>query len=123
MLFVLSLINGKSHAQSAPKQTVEKRFAGKWQNKNSTRCLEISFEHGYATILDWTPKFQKRESGDVYKAFLKNGKLVMPEETEHHAPYSEIRLEHNRLIYLTKQMGVGRTSSFDTLVFTRIVNK
>ena len=104
ILLVLMMINGRINAQSTPKRNDEKRFAGKWQNKKSSRCLEISFEYGYATIMDWTPRFQKRESSDVYKAFLKNGKLIMPEETEHRAPYSEIRLEHNRLIYLTKQM-------------------
>ena len=118
---VFLLINGNSQAQSAPKQNDEKRFAGKWQNKKTSRCLEISFEYGYATILDWTPKLQKRESGDVYRAFLKNGKLIMPEETEHHAPYSEIRLENNKLIYLTKQIETGKTSTFDKIVFTRFV--
>jgi len=123
MLLVLSLMNAKSHAQVTRKQTDEKQFAGRWQNKKSTRCLEISFEYGYATILDWTPKFQKRESGDVYKAFMKNGKLVMPEETEHHAPYSEIKFENNRLIYLTTQLGTGKTSTFDTVVFTHFVNR
>ena len=123
MLLVLSLMNAKSHAQVTPKQTDEKRFAGRWQNKKSTRCLEISFEYGYATIMDWTPKFQKRESGDVYKAFMKNGKLVMPEETEHHAPYSEIKFENNRLIYLTMQLGTGKTSTFDTVVFTHFVKR
>jgi hypothetical protein len=123
VFLVLLLTTGNINAQSTLKQTDQRRFEGLWTNKKTSRCLEISFEYGYATILDWTPKFQKRESGDIYKASLKNGKLIMPEETDHHAPYSEIRLEDNKLIYLTKQMGKGKISTFDKIVFTRSVNR
>jgi len=121
----LLLTTGNINAQSAPKpnQTDQKRFEGLWTNKKTSRCLEIYFEYGYATIMDWTPKFQKRESADVYKALPKNGKLVMPEETEHHAPYSEIVIAHKRLIYLTKQMGTGKKPAFDKIVFTRPISK
>jgi len=115
---VLLFVNGISYAQSKQKQ-VEKVFEGLWVEKKTTRCLEISFGNGYATIIDWTSKVQKRESGDIYRAFLKNGKLIMPEDTEHRAPYSEIRFKNNKLIYLTRDIGMGRKPGWDTEVFTR----
>ena len=123
VFLALLLTNVNTNAQSAPKQTDQKKFKGLWTNKKTSRCLEIYFEDGYATIMDWTPKFQKRESSDVYKAFPKNGKLVMPEETEHHAPYSEIIIENNRLIYVTKQMGKGKKPTINKIVFTRPATK
>lgn len=121
-LIIVLLATSMIQAQSTPKQKAEKRFTGTWLNKKSTRVLEIYIEGGYVTIMDWTKKFQKRESADVYKAFLKNGKLVMPEETEHHAPYSEIRLENNTLIYLTKITGIDKSVTWDKLIFTRTSN-
>ena len=119
IIIVLMLMGVSSHAQSSSKQQVEKLFKGTWVDNKTTRHLEISFENGYATIIDWTSKVQKRESGDIYKAFIKNGKLVMPEDTEFHAPYSEIILKNNRLIYLTKPISNGKTSQWDKQVFTR----
>ena len=115
---VLLFANGSSYAQSKLKP-VEKLFAGVWVDNKTSRHLEISFHKGYATIIDWTSNMQKRESGDIYKAFLKNGKLVMPEDTEHHAPYSEIRFKNNTLIYLTKDIGIGKKPLWDKEVFTR----
>ncbi len=98
----------------------KKIFGGVWTDKKTTRHLQISFENDqYATITDWTSKYQKRESGDVYKAFVENGKLIMPEDTEHHASYSEITAENNILIYRTKVVGNGIASSWDKQVFTR----
>lgn len=119
LFMTLLLAGGNSPAQSSkPKQT-EKYFEGLWVNKKTTRHLEISFSDGYATIIDWTSKFQKRECGDSYKAFLKNRKLIMPEDPEHHAAYSEILLKDQKLIYLTKPVGTGKTSTGDTQTFTR----
>ncbi|MEJ2901060.1 hypothetical protein [Pedobacter panaciterrae] len=67
-------------------------------------------------ITDWTDRIQKPESGDIYKAFLKNGKLIMPEETDHRAPYSEIIFKNNRLIYLTKSI---LPQTWNKEIFTR----
>jgi len=81
-----------------------------WTDKKTIRHLHIYFENDYhATITDWTAKYQKRESG----------KLIMPEDTEHHASYSEITAENNILIYRTKVVGNGKTLSWDKQVFTR----
>lgn len=118
---ILMTANVNIRAQSKRKQT-ENRFAGTWLDKKTSRCLEISFQDGYATIIDWTSKVQKQESGDVYKAYLKNGKLIMPEDKEHHAPYSEIIANKNTLIYLTKPMTIAKNSRWDKQVFTRSPN-
>lgn len=120
ILFMLLLLaNGNSPAQSSKPRQAEKHFAGLWVDKKTTRHLEISFKDGYATIIDWTDKFQKRESGDSYKAFLKNGKLIMPEDTEHHGAYSEIIAKDQTLVYLTKSTGAGKASTWDRQTFTR----
>jgi len=119
-LIVLLLANGYTQAQSSPSTEKNRQlFIGSWIDNKTTRHLEISFDDGYATIIDWTSKFQKKESGDIYKAFLKNGKLVMPEDTEHRAPYSEIISDKGKLIYLTKPIGIEMKSQWDKQIFVR----
>lgn len=113
---LLADLNTRAQTSTVKKQT-GKQFEGLWINKQTTRCLEISFRNGYATIVDWTARLQKRESGDIYKAFLKKGKLIMPEETGHRAPYSEIIIKNNTLIYLSKSMGA--TPIWNKEVFTK----
>jgi len=122
ILIVLLLTGVFSPGQSSSKVQVEKRFKGLWVDNKTTRHLEISFGNGCATIIDWTSKAQKRESGDIYKAFLKNGKLVMPENPEFHAPYSEIISRNNTLIYLTKLSSNGNTVNWNRQVFTKSGN-
>ena len=120
-LIVILITGATSQAHAQQKHSIkriEKLFTGIWINKKSTRHLEISFNDGYATITDWTSKFQKRESGDLYKASLKNGKLFMPEDTQHRAPYSEILYKNNTLIYLTKGTATA-ASRWEKQVFTR----
>lgn len=116
-LMLLMMVSGISRAQSKQRQT-EKQFAGLWVNKHTTRHLEISFENGYATIIDWTSNFQKRESGDIYKALLRGAKLVMPEDSQHRAPYSEILYKNNTLIYLSKPILAG-AGQWDKEIFIR----
>ncbi|TCD01398.1 hypothetical protein [Pedobacter psychroterrae] len=125
-IIVVLTTTGTSQAQSNQKQTqkqVEKLYSGLWTDKQTTRQLEISFQYGYATITDWTSKFQKRESGDIYQGSIKNGKLIMPEDTQHRAPYSEILYKNNTLIYLTKSIDSGKTLEWDKRVFTRVISK
>jgi len=119
---VIMMVSASSQAQSKQQQGVkqtEKLFSGIWVDKQTTRHLEISFKNGYATITDWTSNFQKRESGDIYKATLKKGKLIMPEDTQHRAPYSEIIYKNNTLIYLTKPLAPRKTVKWDKEIFTR----
>lgn len=120
-LLILLLLNEVGYAQISVKlQSLKQRYAGSWTDKKTSRCLEIYFENNqYATIMDWTSKYQNRESADVYKAIVKDGKLVMPEEKEHHAPYAEIIAENKKLIYRTKPLTISSTSNWITQVFTR----
>lgn len=120
VLFFL-LAGADACAQSPSElEAAEKLFGGLWVNKETTRCLQISFgDAPHATILDWTRKFQKRESGDVYKAAIRKDRLVMEEDKEYHVPYSEIRVKNDTLIYLTKSLGTGIKTEWDRDVFTR----
>ncbi len=121
MPVIAVLISNLNYAQlSAETKVAEKLYGGIWTDKKTTRHLQIYFENDqYATITDWTAKYQKRESGDVYKAFIEKGKLIMPEDTEHHASSSEITVENKVLIYRTKVIGSGKASTWDRQVFTR----
>jgi len=44
----------------------------------------------------------------------------MPEDTEFHAPYSEIMLRNNTLIYLTKPITTRKSAQWDKQVFYSI---
>ena len=117
----LSISNLHCYAQlPAGTKQIEKIYGGVWTDKKTTRHLQISFENDqFVTITDWTSKYQKKESGDVYKALIKNGKLIMPEDTEHHTAYSEITAENKILIYRTKVVGNDKKLSWDKQEFTR----
>ena len=116
---IILLASSNAFAQSTSGfNQAKKIYEGLWVDKQTTRHLQIVFDNSqYATITDWTAKYQKRESGDVYKAFIKNGKLVMPEDKEHHAPYSEIIAKKNTIIYKSQAL-MGR-KGWDILVFTK----
>ncbi|CDT04861.1 hypothetical protein ACR780_11015 [Sphingobacterium faecium] len=122
-LFLIVLFFYKSSScEQAPltMMQIQKQYGGIWIDKKTSRCLQITFENvSYATITDWTRKYQSRESGDVYRAFVKNGRLVMPEDREHHAPYGEIEVKNNKLIYRTKPNGILKSSTWDKQIFTR----
>jgi len=117
----LLLFSGAKVFSQSPSEILEaeKRFGGVWVNKETARHLQLSFEGSQAIILDWNARLQKRESGDVYKARLTNGRLVMAEDKLHHAPYSEILLEKGMLVYLTRPLSDGRRQPWDREVFTR----
>jgi hypothetical protein len=114
-------------AYIAPAQTVkelkqaDKIFGGPWVNKKTSRHLRIFLElkEGYFLINDWNSKEQERISGDAYKAFVRNGKLVMPAETEHYAHYSEMIVVNNRLIYITKFKDVTGKMIIDKETYVR----
>lgn len=120
-LIILLLYQSNGYSQeSVSIRLLQKQYDGVWMDRKTTRCLQITFENDqFATVTDWTPRYQSRESGDVYKAFIKKGRLVMPEDKEHHAPYSEITIEKNKLIYRTKSTGIRKASTWDIQVFTR----
>jgi len=104
LVLIVNLVLGNSvNAQTGPEiKKADKLFGGAWVNKRTTRHLRIFIEKdGYVTINDWTSKKQKQEEGDAYKAYIKKGKLIMPEDLEHHTPYSEMQVKDNTLIYIT----------------------
>jgi len=81
----------------------DKLFSGFWIDRKTSRQLLIGVEKdGYVIINDWTGKMQDRGSADAYTANIKGGKLIMPPDLEHHAPYAEILIQERKLIYLTK---------------------
>jgi hypothetical protein len=120
-LIILFLYQSNGYSQeSVTIRQLQKQYGGTWIDRKTTRCLQITFDNErFATIMDWTRKYQSRESGDVYKAYIKKDTLVMLEDKEHHAPYSEITIENNKLIYRTKSSGILKVSIWDTQVFTR----
>jgi len=122
-LFLIVLFLYKSSScEQAPltMMQIQKQYGGIWIDKKTSRCLQITFENvSYATITDWTRKYQSRESGDVYRAFVKNGRLVMPEDREHHAPHGEIEVKNNKLIYRTKPNGILKSSTWHKQIYTR----
>ncbi|UZJ64766.1 hypothetical protein OKW96_20940 [Sphingobacterium sp. KU25419] len=120
-LIVLFLYKSSSYGQAPLTMLqIQKQYGGIWIDKKTSRCLQITFENdSYAIITDWTAKYQSRASGDVYKAFIKNARLVMPEDKEHRAPYSEITVEKNKLVYRTKPNDILKSSTWDKQIFTR----
>ncbi|MGY4382986.1 hypothetical protein ACVWYN_000005 [Pedobacter sp. UYP24] len=121
IIVILMLINSAGFAQTPTEIRMAKKvFTGAWVNKKTTRHLTISMEkEGYATINDWTSKYQKQESGDAYKAFIEHGKLIMPAEKEHHAPYSEMTVKNNTLTYVTKFVDFKGKIILEKLLFQR----
>lgn len=102
------LISFNSLAQS--KMEVKKAkasFEGHWYSKKTNRHLTIYFDdQTYATINDWTGTPKTGESSiDAYKAFAKDGKLVIPEDkTDLRSPYCEIIRQGNIVSYRCRAM-------------------
>ena len=110
-------------AQTKAEIAVAKKvFEGRWVNKKAKRHLTISFDtEYYATINDWTGKvIENVNSIDAYKAFVRQGKLVMPEDkTDLRAPYCEIVKQGNTLLYRCRGMNTKDQRFIDQVVFTR----
>jgi len=107
-LFILILIIGETlFATTAFSQTKaeikasKKMFEGRWVNKKEKRHLTINYEGEYAEINDWHGKMSEDNNTiDAYKAWVKAGKLVMPEsKTDLRCPYCEIVKKGDALLY------------------------
>lgn len=98
-------------------------YEGHWINKKQKRHLTISFEtdQGYFTINDWRDdKLRKIPMTDVYKAWPKDGKLIMPESTSDPlAPYAEILLVGRSILYRTKGIIDPKGKFIDSAFFVR----
>lgn len=95
-------------AQTKAEIRASKRmFGGRWVNKKTKRHLIIVFgAEGYAELNDWSDPINGNSSSvDAYKAWIKGGKLVMPEsKTDLRSPYCEIFKKGNALIYRCMSM-------------------
>lgn len=101
----------------------DKLFSGFWIDRKTTRHLLLGIEkEGYVLINDWTGKFQNRASADAYKAYIKGAKLVMPPDHEHHAPYAEMQIINNKLVYTTKYKDVKGKEVTNKQVFVKTKN-
>lgn len=72
-----------------------------WYDKDNDRYLML-FPHRTDDILfnDWTGTPDPSQAdADAYRGQLENGRLVIPADTEHHAPRCELELEGWQLIY------------------------
>lgn len=114
-------IASKSFAQSVLRKS---SFEGIWYNKENKRELNIRFDEecDCFTINDKS----KGYSEDVYYAYPKDKKLVMPAQDEdHHSSYCEITTAKNKLIYECNS-GLNFTDNFlnrnqfsDKLIFVK----
>ena len=94
-------------------------FEGAWLNKKTDRHITIFIEEdGYVTINDWTGR-KKGASIDAYKAYITKKKLIMPADTDHHAPYSEILISGKTLVYLTESTGPNDEKLIEKELFVR----
>jgi len=99
----------------------DRLFSGFWVNKKTKRHLSIGVEESeYMLINDWTGNTQETAIVDAYKAFVKGNKLVMPPNSEHHTPYSEMQIINKKLFYITKLKDIEGKSIVEKEVFTRL---
>jgi hypothetical protein len=117
------LFTGNTLAQSkADIRHAKILFEGNWINKKIKRRLSISFDYiDYVLINDWHGKFSSDNNTiDAYKAFIKNEKLVMPEEKEDlRAPYCELLRKGNAQLYRCKGMVPTAKVFIDEVWFVR----
>jgi len=106
-------------------KAAKKLYEGEWVNKKAKRHLTISFDtDDHATINDWHGKWsQENNTIEAYKAFLKQGKLVMPEDkTDLRSPYCEIIKKGNLLLYRCREINTKNTKFVDNIWFVRAKN-
>jgi len=102
----MMLLNVPQQVNAQTKSAIRRTkalFEGEWIQKNTKRHLYIEFQpEEYFRIDDWGADTQQFRQGDIYKAFIRQEKLIMPEDKEHRAPYSELLIYNRQLIYVTK---------------------
>lgn len=123
LLIYFTLFAFNTFAQTkAEFKTAKKLFEGKWVNKHMNRHLTISFDtQNYATINDWQGKWsQDNNSIDAYKAFVDQGKLVMPEDkTDLRSPYCEIVKQGKALLFRCRGMNTKDKRFVEQISFVR----
>lgn len=104
--FTFNKKTGEITDQKPNLSELNKKFGGTWYSKTEKLYTTFYFEEGfdYATVNTWTDSIDKKENIDAYKAFIKGSKLILPaENSDHHAPYCEIDVENNLLVYKCNQ--------------------
>ncbi|OIV43442.1 hypothetical protein [Flavobacterium johnsoniae] len=104
--FTFNKKTGDIAAQTPDLKNLVKKYDGTWFNESEKSFLTFYFEQGsdYAVVNTWTGSIDKKENIDAYKAFIKERKLILPaENSDHHAPYCEIDIENNLLVYKCNQ--------------------
>lgn len=99
-----------------------KQYEGTWYNRDTRRYLAFFFEDGsnVVTVNDWTGTGVRGAQVDAYKAFLQDdGSLLIPEDTEHHAPSCTLKLQGNKLAYICLETLNGPHPRFTETLFTR----
>ncbi|MDN5288096.1 MAG: hypothetical protein JWR38_4370 [Mucilaginibacter sp.] len=106
-------------------KTSKRIFEGSWVNKKAQRHLTISFDNqDYATINDWHGKWsQDNNTIDAYKAFVHQGKLVMPEDkTDLRCPYCEIVRKGTAILYRCREIDSNNKRFVENILFLREKN-
>jgi hypothetical protein len=119
ILLILACLVTFAQTKTAFKEA-KKLYEGEWVEKKTKRHISITLQDtDYFLINDWS-EAGDGSSVDAYRAFLKKGKLIMPEDTEHHAPYAELFLKNKRLVYLSKYKDINGKFFYERVAFVKI---
>lgn len=100
--FTFNKKTGNITTQTFTRKDLIQKFGGTWYNETEKLYLTFYFEEGdnYATANSWTGSIDIKENIEAYKVFIKDNILILPaENSDHHAPYCEINVEYNKLVY------------------------
>jgi hypothetical protein len=126
MVAICTLMSMSASAQTiAEVKASKKMYEGRWVDKKTKRHLVIVYDgQEYAELNDWTETTGDNSSSvDAYKAWIKNGKLVMPEsKTDLRCPYCEIVKKGNALLYRCMSMNTTDKRFIENIWFVRDKN-
>ena len=104
-------------------------FEGIWVNKTEHRYIQLTFDDsvGYVNVNDWLNhlKITKKTPIDLYKAFIQDDSLIIPEDEACNCPSCVLKIENNQLVYTCylKQNPFGEALSKETtqvILFDRL---
>lgn len=88
-------------------EKVKKKFEGTWYCKKENSYLQFFFEDDthlpYVTVNQWIGPWRQNSSIDAFKVFIKNDRLVFPEDRKEHLhSYCDMQIVNNKLIFRCK---------------------
>lgn len=126
LVAICTLMSISTSAQTKAEVKASKKiYEGRWVDKKTKRHLVIVYNgQQYAELNDWTEGTGDNSSSvDAYKAWIKNGKLVMPEsKTDLRCPYCEIVKKGNALLYRCMSMNTTDKCFVENIWFIREKN-